>query len=789
MLPMAPRHRALLLSLCACAALGASPATPGTKQTTKPAPGKAAAKPAAAVPVSAEKASAFKKIMESYVFVADFSDKNAQTRSVSEETFWPYPFRIPDIVFVPDFELDNIEREMPATRGKDREAEHINRGRVMYLQGDYEEAKGTWIAALTRFGKKYPHFRRLNYYVALNFLQQAHIEFDKTKDWNNALVKSHLSNASTFLSWAFVLRKDDPDPVVDAAAPKQLYNLAAIYYMYKRYSGAYGAAQSGLEYLRKTGRKEYRPQLTRVLAEAYIKNRSYLESVQEFDTAIRQDPNPAQAAAIFARVGDIYFDLGNYELADDAYQMASQIDEEMQQFTPQQMILRGESLFWMGKFSDAQKVMYYAINGASDRKMTQPATLEFKQWAQLRIADAYLARKMNAQAKLEYFRLTRDYKGSLAAKIASIRLACAELPFYEGNNIKHARELLEATKAESTADLPKEAIEISWACQVGSYAERERTKDMVDRVRVFAEKYPAAKFLHSLAEPVREVQAANIEPLLEAKDYYSSVSFFEKNRKTLFPKISDTLAQQMFVAYQDVYKPLKQREFWDGFAKVPTSDLKRLRQALAAAEISDKDKAAVWQKRNRELAADLTRQPLTLAADPAITTYLQRLLSAARGRTPHLPWIYSLAKTWGNKDNTITCDLQYPLLVTMYEMKAQNKSVNVNQEIAALVKAHLPAALKEKGGCGLSLLDLEAKATPAKELALRYAARTSWPVDESIIHYFWTAAESAKAAGNGKAAADLWTFISTKGPASAPEVAFAKARLDPAKTEFEKIWE
>ena len=69
-------------------------------------------------------------------------------------------------------------------------------------------------------------------------------------------------------------------------------------------AGAFGAAETGLNFLRKTGRKEYRPVFHRMAAEAHIKNRSYLDAARELDTAIRQDPEPTEAAAAFARVGD-----------------------------------------------------------------------------------------------------------------------------------------------------------------------------------------------------------------------------------------------------------------------------------------------------------------------------------------------------------------------------------------------------------------------------------------------------------------------------------------------------
>src|SRR6185437_9778190 len=104
------------------------------------------------------------------------------------------------------------------------------------------------------------------------------------------------------------------------------------------------------------------------------------------------------------------------------------------------------------------------------------------------------------------------------------------LPFYDGNNVAHARELLEDAKDE---DIPGVAKEMGWACQVGSYTDRERTPEMIERVRDFADAYPESRFLKSFVVPVRTYQASQIEPYFKAGDKYRALSFFEKNRRNL----------------------------------------------------------------------------------------------------------------------------------------------------------------------------------------------------------------------------------------------------------------
>ena len=737
--------------------------------------------------------SVYQDIVNSYVFVGDFSEK-PEGRTVSDELFWTYRYKLPEVIFEPVFEFEDVAREFPATKGSDRPAEHINRGRVLFLQGEYEEAKSVWATALNRFGKTYPFNRRNDYFMALAFMQLAAMEYKKTPDWQAPLVRSHLSNAATFLSWAFIVKKDDPDELLDTVAPKQLYNLAAIYFMYQRKPGAYGAAQTGLDYLRRTGRADYRPQLRRILAESLIAGRAYLEAVQEFDTAIRQDQDPRQAAAMFARVGDIYFDLHNYELAEDAYTMAGRIDEELRAFHPMQLVLRGESLFWLGKFSEAQKIFYYALNGSPDRQSRARLSKDSAAFALMRIADAYLARKQNAQARLNYFRVIREYRDTEAARMAAIRHACLELPFYEGKNINHARAELEKVKTTTGSDgLPPPVVELGWACQVASYAERERTRDMVERVRTFSAQYPESRFLKSLTEPVRAVQADRIQDYLAPYDPYNAISFFEKNRKNLFPKVDEPLGARLFRAYVDVNRSAPAKEFWGAYERKSTDSDKLLVQAIAASEFKTRTKSDPnWTKVNQDIAATLTKTPLPLEPTPEVSRQLTRLLAQPKGSEPHLPWIYSLAKTWSAKDKKFVCDLEYPLLSLTYERKATSRvaGLDVKAEVTRLITTHLPAAFAEEGSCAFSLLDLEAKlfASEAGVLAERYLKREAWGINDATVRFFWGAAERAWDAGAKEKAKALWQLIADKGPKGSPEVSFAKSRLDPTQTEFEQLW-
>lgn len=771
------------LALTVLVALGVGPAGVYAKGGKKGKTKKVAPAPQAERPLAEQ---SFEDIIRSYTFVGDFTQQ-PEERLVSDEIFWRYPFVLPKVDFPikPDFE--DVKTELPATRGEGRAVEHLNRGRILYLEKKYAEAKATFLGARARYGKEYPFHRRDDYFIGYSFMKIAEEELAKNNaDYEALDVKSNFSNGATFLSWAFIVKADIPDPLVDAMTPKGLYNLAAIYWKYGRFAGAYGAAETGLNFLRKTGRSEYRAEFHRILAEAQIKNRSYLDAAQELDTAIRQDQKPAQAAAAFARVGDMYFDLNNYELAEDAYGLGAKIDEDMRQINPAQLVLRGESLFWLGKFSEAQKILHYALSGPNVRKPVAPLSAEYASWAALRIADAYLARKATDEAKLAYYKVGHEYRGTLAGRIAYMRSACLELPYYGGNNVKHARELLEEAKVG--ADMPAPGQELAWACQVGSYTDRERTPDMLNRVRGFADAYPESGFLKTFVEPVRTYQAGQIDTYFKSGDIYSAVSFFEKNRKTLFPKVPVELAQRLFEAYADVYKAASAAEFWDAYSKVPDTDLKVLRQAAVAAEMADKKTGNPWWQRNQALILELPKRSWNIKPDKVSLNYMERL-RLVKTSASHLPWLHNLAMTWSQKDSDLICDLEYPLLSRMEALGGSLRQ-RAEKRVKTLVAQLMPELFRHDESCALSLLELEASRLrdQPQVLAKQYLARKDWPLVGGYLHLYWTISEHIYDDGDTAGAKAMWEVLRESGTPGSPEVGFAKVRLDPTKTELEKLW-
>ena len=284
----------------------------------------------------------FEKILAKYAFIGDFRTRPLK-RENSNEIFWKYDFDIPDVKFPLPEKFDDFEKMIPRTMGSSRGVEHINRGRVYFLNGDYEKARTTWLT-----GRKFVRSseflnRRFHFFIGIVYLKLGYMNAKKLGP-NHGLTTADYSNATTFLGTAYRPPMNVKDEVLDRYTARVFYTLAGIYHNYGKFPQAYQTATEGLDYLRKTGEKTYRHELRRMVAESLILNQSYDEAVREIDIAIRQDPNPAKAASDFARVGDIYFGLNNYELAEDIYGLAIAIDKDLKLVSSQQALLRGESL-------------------------------------------------------------------------------------------------------------------------------------------------------------------------------------------------------------------------------------------------------------------------------------------------------------------------------------------------------------------------------------------------------------------------------------------------------------
>ena len=386
---------------------------------------------------SLEKAD-FKEIINRYQFIGDFNEK-PQERPVSGEVFWRYPFKIAPQKFDASLDKSQLDAMVYRVPGDGRLAEHFAKGRVEFLEGHYDDAHTTWLAGRMQFDKDPLMNRRLEFFMGVNALQRARELLQAAKgDTEDKNYRKYLQRARYFLASVYILRRDVPEPAIDKHAAWGLYNLAVTYYIDGRYSLVVGAVQEGLTQLLKQGKKDFRTKFHQMMAEVYILNQDLLPAIQELDTAIRQDPDPVEAARMFYRVGDMYYGLNNFELAEDVYSLGSRLDETQLEYNPGQTVLRAESKFWLGKFPEAKRLFQEAVHASVVRDndwLTVNGTLP---WVRLRVADATLAmlekadkkdrKKLADEVKLAYFKVESEHPGTEAAKIAAVRGACMELP-------------------------------------------------------------------------------------------------------------------------------------------------------------------------------------------------------------------------------------------------------------------------------------------------------------------------------------------------------------------------
>ena len=851
----------------------------------------------------------YKQILDSYTFTGDFFKKEEERPISKREVFWRYPIKIPHVKFPYDKSLRyNLPPEelLPVTQSmgdsSDRAIAHMNRGRLLYIKGDYQKARDTWLSAIQQYGKDNPYHRRLDYFIALAF--EALVE----KRTDQVGIKTGYNNAAAYYSWAFQVKKYIPDKVLDERTPYHLYNLAAIYYNFGRYGGSFSIASEGLDWLRKNGRSDFRPKLHRILAEAFIRNRTFLRAVQEYDIILRENNlNRQDAAAVFARVGDIYFDLNNFELAEDAYRLAISIDLEDDVVNPSQYMLRGESLFWLGKFSLAQKMFHYALSasgrkiGAKEDSALQRVSVlpdKLAAVASIRMADAFLVKvdldqiknkkehfekvtdkykkaprgthkkaalkkKMVSaekdyrkalhpleKAKIGYNRHIREFPMDHTADHARIRLACLNLPTYEGENINHARKLLtslrsgkranelaitpipeakpqeEKTLQDSRKDaakptdakeakgkgkdkeeeslpepervpiedhmpaLPQKAIHMAWGCEMASYAQHDRDESMVARTKEFVKRYPKSSYIRRLVEPVKKIQAQTLTGYLNKGDIYSAAAFFEKNRALLFQKVPEKLAMELFSVFVDVHKSQAAEEFYKAFKKGRKSGKDWLRIAVFSAETSSKNRAL--RKRNQKVAERMRLSRFTPKNTPQVRLYLDRIINA-RYASDHYEWILDLANSWMKKDSTIACELTYPLLSKIWNsgQHAITLKKGVLNRLDELMSKNLNELIQFETYCGYSLLEFELNVYAEKPLKIykKLMARDFLPINRVTGNIFWAASEMLYKNGQLREAATLWKRLSDSNEAGVKEVQFAKVRLEKTKTELENLWQ
>ncbi len=738
----------------------------------------------------------FKEIMDRYVFVADFNQKPAE-RPVSGEFIWKYPLKPPPVEFNLDLNVDDLRNMIFQVRGIGAKVEVLNVGRVAYMEGDHDRAHAVWLQGRQEFKDDARYNKIFEFYMGVNALTSYEKLMQQQKDKaDDKELKKYLQRAAYFFAATFILRRDIAEERITKYAPWALFNLAVIYYRFERMPSVYGAATEGLATLLLQGKSTHRAKLRQLLAEAHIKNQDLVSAIQELDTALRQDPDPREAARILNRAADIYYDLNNYELAADLYGMASAIDRERFVYNPGHAILRGESEFWLGRFHEAESILKAAVDYSLKLDGNDWLhTSGIMPWVWLRIADAKLVQsvatkapkqnQLQDSARLAYFKVQTEFPKSEAARIAEVRGACMEMPKYEGQNVKHARALLADVKTKQ--DIPDILMELVWACDAGSYSQREQSDQMVAKVKEFAEKFPNSRFLDEMLPPVRNVNASKIDDYFAKKNWGDATEFFEQKRSTLFPKISSKLAANLWEAYVSTSRSPEAIDFWPQASKNMKSDTDVLRQAAFLFEIAADKKGAKLRSDLKALNQVLNERKWQDQPPQEAVQYLARVYVTKEAHQGYV-WMMNIAETWSTREENALCSVIFPLLSRVANdrnatTRAKN---NARDRIKARSDADI-AAIKDPS-CKQSWIDLEARVLTQRDLEQKYASRLTWPLEGAWLERQWTWSEELNSLGRREEAKVVWKRIAEKAPAESFEAKMAKTRLDPRKTEYESLW-
>jgi tetratricopeptide (TPR) repeat protein len=727
-------------------------------------------------------------IVQTYRLVGDFTLKE-ETRPNSDFLFWRYPYPFPKRSFAfHNLSLQEAERLIPPIKGTGRALEHYHIGRLQFLKGDYMAAKTTWIAAKSKYGLDVEFDRWLDLLIGISFTQMlSDPTFAVKTPMTDNDRKSIMANASQFLSIALLVKKDRVDANVDRLAPMQFYNMAVHYYRAERLAAAYGAASSGLEYLAGQNRTEFRLQLRELQAETFISAQNYQEAASELDKAIRADAKPEQIGPIFNRIGDIYFDLNNFDLAEEVYQYGAQVADDLLDVNVQSLILRAESLFWLGRFPEARRIFEYALEAYLDSEAYRDIDPLMLAFARLRYADVLLALNEREEAVLAYFKVSHAYPEGLAAQYAHIQRACLELPVFAGNNLSHGRELLDSffNKA-ADPHLNPDAIELAYFCHVSSFAERERNEGMLDRIRAFQGRYPQSRFLQNFHIPAAETQRAKFYAHFHEGDLYNASSFFEKNRELLFQELDHETKEILFNIYMTLKNRKRATEFLPAAHRSTRLNTK-INLGLYLSESEDLHTS--WGEENQNLSQYFTKQTLNLGPVELSDDKFVRFLSSD-GAKVHQSWLYTLAKVRAQDSQEYLCSVQFPLLAKAGERDGM--SINTADEIEQILAKHFPLLLKDNPGCALSILGLERKANgkEKKILASRYLTRDAWEdATGGWATMIYTLSEDLQADPSAlPLARQLWQRLTDPKFAKFPEARFSAQRLDTRKTELEQLW-
>ncbi len=703
-------------------------------------------------------------IRKKYFFIGDFTLQEEPKILKNKNLFWRYPFLPSRPLFPLDFSLP--KEEIPMTKGDGLFYLHLNDGRKLFLEGQFEEARKVWLTARARFARDYPENRRMDYFIALSFLQQAKAIFTNTEaDKKNSELRGLLANAATFLNWALIVKKDNLDTFLDTVTHKQLYNLAAIYYFADRYSAVYGISQKALGLIMDLGQpSSFETQFHRMLAEAYIKNRSYLEAVQELDLGIRRHKkNDVALIEMFNRVGDIYYALNNFPIATSVYEYAKQVGLTLNIIDREHIFLLTESLFWQEKFPQALKLLKYGLSEDYLKKELTPETESINDLARLRYADLLLATNQLEDAKLEYFRIMHEIRKPPVHDISEIRFYCLENLIGEGKNKIHAANFLKEKKTD--INLSKEAKELAASCYTRDFVIDAKDNDKVAAIAELMKEYPQAFFAENFREPLRLAQRAKFQEMLKKGKNLDALSFFEKNRQKLFKDLSEQEKKLLFELYLQKQDYTKANEFWSeakstDWSKKSTKSLLSLVSYLE----SDVSKKTVTNKEKKTLFSMLAEKTYFDIPPPKLELTTLNLINSHSQNDKNFygdELIFTLTKTLLSKSPASICTTVSDSIFYLKNKKIKDLKTFVQKNL----EEHWATISKDEQ-CIEHYLSVEKdlyKTQPKTLLSIYQKRNENWEKNEVWADLNLDLAIQLRKSGNRSLSKDLLTNIIENG--------------------------
>ncbi len=549
--------------------------------------------------------------IKSYSIISDF-EEYPSLRKIGDNLFWPYRFesmQADSSHLASKFEID--PQDIPITLGGGLLVQHLNRGRVFFLEGKYHDAARIWRSAAVKFRRNEQYYRRLNFFTALAYMKMLDREA-LAKHEENSIYQ--VAIAANLISDALADSGDQYDPLLDRVSPKYFYYLSTLYYLGGDVGKSAIAAKHGVNSGSEKQANNYRSPLRFLLADTYIQNRDYLMAAQQLDAVIREKSSVKTAMRGFEKLGDLYASLYNFRLALEFYNRAATLQDSN---TESGLLFAkiGEAKFWLGDYAGSAE----NIRSALEKSLTP---ILVRQWAQLRLADIALANKDSETASVAYFDLHQSLSPSPAKELAHIRNICLDLPQLFGSS----RNLtIAVSKLVAQSDLKffgkSHTYALATSCFIASLL--NDPKEYIQKINAFYRTKPNSLFIGQLAQVSRNIQREKVNHLLANNRFDEAIRHYEAMAPIMYKEPSPQLARGLFRAYVAVGKYPKAKPFYERGNLVSTTD-----QLAALDYVMNAKDPDISVSEGPKLAREL--KPNAKLTDVVDFTYIGNILQAGR---------------------------------------------------------------------------------------------------------------------------------------------------------------